>query len=228
MSRGPQDGGVTSTAGGSRTVAGGVYTPTHGDGGVSRPVGHATPNGGSDPLVVGLDLSLTRSGIAISQGVILSAPSTGKDADTLHQRHLRAMDLSTTVISAAYSCGRPALVVVEGPAHGARGGKAHDRSGLWWQVVHALLLAGTPVAEAPPHNRAKYATGNGRADKDTCLAAAIKRFGEVFDIKNNDEADAATLCAMGRDWLGHPLVKVPAIHRQALDGCAWPVPGETV
>jgi hypothetical protein len=37
-----------------------------------------------------------------------------------------------------------------------------------------------------------------------------------------DASDAATLAAMGMDWLGFPLVEVPKQQRRALDGVHWP------
>jgi crossover junction endodeoxyribonuclease RuvC len=178
-------------------------------------------------VVVGLDLSLTGTGVALPDGTVRTIASKGHTGATLRQRATRLHNLCTTVILAALGGAeveRDRLIVVEGPSMGSssRGGAHHDRAGLWWLVVDALDgEPGIDVVEVAPAARAKYATGRGNASKDEVLAAVIRRYPDI-EVRNNNEADALVLRAMGCDQLGQPLADVPAAHRTGLAKVAWP------
>jgi len=167
------------------------------------------------PLVIGVDLSLTGTGIASLHGAVKIASSGKKDA-TLAQRQQRLRHLRQRIVAVVGQHGDPDLIVIEGPSYGSKNaGSQHDRSGLWWLLVDVFTIRGWRVLEVPPSTRMKYATGKGMVDKDVVLAAAIKRL--PIDVTNNDEADAAWLCAIGHDLLGDPLTDLPATHRAALN-----------
>lgn len=172
------------------------------------------------PVVVGLDLSLTATGIASTKGWSETLKPTGMRA---HQR--------LAWLHAALRMHIPAtvdLVVVEGPAYSRQAGQSghHERAGLWWLITHRLLWGrDVPFAVAPPTSRARYATGRGNAGKDEVLLACDRRFGHLIAADDNNAADAVVLAAMGADWLGHPLVDMPAANRKALDGVEWPEMG---
>lgn len=163
--------------------------------------------------VLGLDLSLTSTGIARRRTVGRLTPPKGQSG------LVRLRWIRERVLEAAAGAD---LVVVEGLAFSSNTGKAAERAGLWWLVADALDTAGIPVAVAPPASRCRYATGKGNAPKDAVLAAAVRRFPDV-DVTGNDQADALWLCAMGCEYLGAPLADMPALHRQALSGVAWPL-----
>ena len=180
-------------------------------------------------VVVGLDLSLTRTGIAsvYKTGIaaptwfVDSIPSKGEKDANLRERHLR-LDALTSGIRCEVIDRSPSLVVIEGPALARVGGSNHDRSGLWWLVVNTLMAACVPVAVCPPKSRAKYATGNCNAGKDEVLLAVSRRYPQV-SIRNNDEADALVLAAMGARHLGCPVESsLPKTHLAALPGVEWP------
>lgn len=173
--------------------------------------------------VVGVDLSLTATGIATWAGV-RTIGSTGKAGASLRVRHARLADLAASITLAVSEAAAPrcALVVIEGPSLGQqRQHGTHDRSGAWWLVIDELLAAGHLVAEVPPATLKRYATGKGNAAKDAVLAAVIRRHPEV-EIRNNNEADAWVLRAMGCHRYGHPLATVPKTHAAALDVVQWP------
>jgi len=171
-----------------------------------------TPAG---PIVIGVDLSLTRTGVA-SRHRAVSITSSGKRDDTLAQRQQRLRHLRGRIITAIAEAGDPDLIVIEGPSYGSKNaGSQHDRSGLWWLLIDVFTIRGWRVIEATPSTRMKYATGKGQVDKDVVLAAAIKRL--PIDVTNDDEADAAWLCAIGHDLLDQPLCDMPAAHRSALE-----------
>lgn len=188
--------------------------------------------------VVGLDLSLTSSGVAmvapvdglgltcLPLRVTSKAPTTARSASTgkptpptLGQRAARLERIADSVLS--YCIGAD-LVVVEQPAYSRTAGSMHDRSGLWWLVVSQLLRQSIPVAEVAPTARAKYATGNGGAGKDHVLASVVRRYADV-EVSGNDEADALVLAAMGARHLGRPLEeRIPATHLTAMTKVVWP------
>lgn len=151
--------------------------------------------------VVGLDLSLTGTGIAIiGEAGIRTAliGSKGKKADSLAQRAARLARLFEQITNLI---PQGALVVIESPTPGSMGSQ-HDRSGLWWLIVNHLQPFHI-VAEVVPGTAKKYATGKGDADKDQVLAAAIRRY-PTAEVVNNNIADALHLAAMGARYLGHP------------------------
>lgn len=175
----------------------------------------------SAPNVVGLDLSLTGTGIATPRGVQL-VESKGAKAATLAERRERLAALAYRITNEC-DIVRADLVVIEQPAFSRTQGSQHDRSGLWWLVVDIIIGAlSMPVAEVTPSGRAKYATGKGNASKDMVLAEVIRRFPE-YQGNNNNTADSYVLMAMGLDHLGCPLVEMPKTHRAALDAVRWPL-----
>ena len=185
------------------------------------------------PVVVGLDLSLSSTGVAIlgdGEHRILtlgSKPAGDRLRDRrrrLRDRRRRLSSLTDDIWDATETLGHPALVVVEGPSYGSRTGSQHDRSGLWWLVVDMLSDVDTApeVVEVPPACRTRYATGKGNADKDAVLAAAVRRY-PWADVTGNDTADALILAAMGRRALGHPVDDpLPKTHLAAMAGVHWP------
>jgi crossover junction endodeoxyribonuclease RuvC len=170
--------------------------------------------------VLGIDLSLTSTGLAsvVDTGASVGRIPTKAGLHTLADQDRRLAAIVEAVMTWATDTD---LAVVEGPALVARTGYHHDRSGLWWLVVHRLLASSTPVAVVPPTVRAKYATGHGNAPKDQVLAAVIRRY-PTIDITGNDEADALVLAAMGARRLGHPIDDLPLTHRTALTAATWP------
>jgi crossover junction endodeoxyribonuclease RuvC len=171
------------------------------------------------PLVVGIDFSMTSTGIARSDGLLTHVFSKGKQDDSLQAREARLRRIVREVVK--YVDGAE-LVLIEGPSYASKFGHAHDRSGGWWLLVSALLEAVPRVVEITPTSRMTYATGKGNAAKDLVLAETVKRYPQ-WDVKDNDAADALVLCAMGMDHLGHPIVELPQTHRRTLAKVAWPV-----
>ena len=171
----------------------------------------------TDPRVIGLDLSLTGTGVSNGQWAD-TIRTTGRADATLTDRASRIAHITSAVLE--YTTGAH-LVVVEGPSHNSRYGHMWDRAGLWWRIVGRLVGDGVPVAVVPPNIRALYATGRAGAGKDEVLLAAARRW-PACPIANNNEADACVLAALGLNWLGYPLAPMPATHRAALAKVAWP------
>lgn len=182
------------------------------------------------PVVVGLDLSLTGTGIAVGHAGetprVATVGTKGAASAPLRDRveRLRRIDAGIRgYLEEWLWAGQlpvPALIVVEGPTYGTGTGHQHDRSGLWWLVVDRFHHR-YDVAEVAPTSRAKYAAGRGNASKDEVLAAVVRRYPAV-PVGNNNEADATVLHAMGSRHLGHPIDNPPATHLKAMDAVHWP------
>ncbi len=187
------------------------------------------------PRVVGVDLSLTSTGLADSHGRVQRVQTKGHASDSTADVLRRLNHISIEVATFAtrgmsegagsrYAVPNPAhLVVIEGPAYsrGAMGGQ-HLRAGQWWLVADRIDIRDLPILVVPPNVRAMYATGKGNAGKDAVLAAAIKRY-PAWEITGNDIADAAILAAIGARMLGHPVEdSLPKSHLRALDKLTLP------
>lgn len=176
------------------------------------------------PRVLGLDLSLSGTGIALlgAEGVeFVGTVRPGKRIG--HER----IEFILSAIDDVQRGAELDLVVIEGPSYGNQGDGQrqrghHERAGLWWLVSHSLYARGRSYAVVSPAARAKYATGNGRSGKSVVTAAVRERYGHLAPVRNDNEADALVLGAMGVDHLGGRVVDVPPVNRDALRRAAWP------
>lgn len=185
-------------------------------------------------IVIGIDPSLSNTGIAridhkpadhriglIDVTCTAVAGRKGKRNETLTQRADR-MHLIAAHVSDALGTWRgnaPILLVIEGPAYALHNGSSWDRAGLWWRIVSTAMSRGALVGTVAPSTRAKWATGNGKADKAAVASALYRRFG--INADSSDEADAAVLALMGAqrlNWLPHQ----PAYSTDSLAAAAWP------
>lgn len=177
--------------------------------------------------VLGIDLSLTCTGLAIARAGRIEWTGTvrtvGKRADDLDHRNMRLRDIRR-LIEGAVLRYEPVLTVIEAPSFGSVHGSSHDRSGLWWMVVDMLYLRSVPVAQVAPMQRAKYGTGKGNSDKKKVHAAVQANYGTAdLPIKTNDEGDAVLLAAMGARHLGQPVELVlPDGAIDAMTKVVWP------
>ena len=183
----------------------------------------------SDHLyVVGLDLSLTGTGLAdlnIETGEFVNVDTygtKGKRSDTYRDRHARLTKMRDYIVEWT-TAGEydPTVVAVEGPSIGSRNGSQFDRHGLWWMIVDSLKVRDIPVLVVPPKSRAKYATGNGNSGKDVVIAHVTEQYGDQLSerIKNDNEADAIALAAMAARFWDYPVdAGIPQANIDALDG----------
>ena len=175
--------------------------------------------------VIGLDPSLTATGIAIIEGDdihVITVKSKGEAGATLRDRHARLDNLRDRIMRHIQEAD---LVVIEQPAFSRTTGHHHDRSGLWWMIMDALHLwtcGPDQIAEVTPGSLKKYATGKGNAGKDEVLLAVARRYPD-FAVKDNNQADALVLAAMGCRHLGHPIDDLPKLHLTAMDAVKWEI-----
>lgn len=161
--------------------------------------------------VAGVDISMTSTGIAVinEAGLELTWPvkAQGHRGDTIPQRLHRLRSIAYRTHAHLVELGMPFdLIVVEAPSYNQPGGSTHDRSGLWWLVVHALEGI-APIATVPPSTLKKYATGNGSASKTQMATAARLLFPQLTlrEPVTDDEVDALYLAEIGSRRLGRPI-----------------------
>lgn len=178
--------------------------------------------------VIGLDLALGTTGIADHTGAALRVvtPSTMAAAD--RWRAIRANILD--IIDAAYaaSSGPPVVVVEDLPSARLGGaGSSVGRLGMLHGVIR-LALADlvdqehvAAVAFVQPASLKRYATGNGNANKQQVLVAAVRRLD--YQGADDNEADALWLRQLGLAHYQHDAaVSMPVKNQEALRGIAWP------
>ena len=167
-------------------------------------------------FVVGLDLSLTCSGVsAVDLGtgttfmdVVRSSKraASGRN-DTAAQTMDRLVEITEKIV-AKVRAADPVLVVMESATFSTtKDTSAHRRAGLWWRV-YEKVGEHYPVLDVTPSQIKKFVTGKGNAPK-TGVAAMVLRYADL-DVTNSSLADTAD--ATGAAWLGsaalggsHPL-----------------------
>lgn len=169
--------------------------------------------------ILGIDQSLTASGIAIVDGGRFERLEVLK---TTTRGHVRLDQIMSHCLDLAADADAVAL---EAPTLSIRGSASTGPLfGLFWMLKHALWKAGKEPIVVNPSQRAMYATGKGNANKDAVLAAVIRRYDDDRLVDNNI-ADAAVIAAMVARMLGEPVQDesgLPAASIQVLAKIATP------
>lgn len=159
--------------------------------------------------VLGLDLSLTSSGVALPDGTLTTIRTTRTDGDR------RLAVIADTIGQSLH--GVDLAVVEDLPTHAKGSGKTGQVHGA---VKVELIRAGVPYLLVTAGSLKTYATGKGTADKADMRMALYQRMG--IDERDDNQVDAWWLRALGHDLAGHPLFPLPKTHRRALDKLALP------
>ncbi|MGW3570172.1 hypothetical protein ACWDSL_40980 [Streptomyces sp. NPDC000941] len=184
------------------------------DQGAACPVPAPAGAGPAALRVIGLDLSLTSTGVCLTNGSTCRVKTRRQDGD------LR-LTLIRDLVRAALREVRPHLAVIEDlPKHA----KGAGITAMVHGVVRAELVdAYVPYAVVVPATLKSYACDHGSADKARMAAAAYLATGiEFFDDPGGDQCDAWWLRAAGLDWYGHPLFALPQHQRARLSKVRWP------
>lgn len=146
--------------------------------------------------VIGLDLSLTSTGVATSEagqpGIatnLLSCKAL-RGVERLYWIREKVMELVT---------GPPTqttLVAMEGYSFGSRNSQAHSLGELGGVIRLACASRGIPILLVPPGTLKKFVTGKGNATKPEMAVGLYKRWG--IEKPDDNEADAAALALYGR------------------------------
>ena len=172
--------------------------------------------------VIGLDLSITATGICADNGTCFTTGGASKLGDRRLQVITGAVEEMFTVYGELYdSMVKVDLVVIEDiPTH------AHG-AGITAMVHGAVRLRlldwSIPYALVPPATLKKYATGKGNAGKPEMAVALYKRTG--LELADDNQVVAWWLRCAGLDALGHAPVVLPEAQRAALSKVEWPAVG---
>jgi Holliday junction resolvasome RuvABC endonuclease subunit len=162
--------------------------------------------------VLGLDLSLTATGVCLTDGATLTIKTRQKDGD---HRLVHIEDALTSMIGDGSTID--VAVIEDLPKHAMAAGI----TGMVHGVARAVLLrAGIPYALVVPATLKAFATGKGAGDKTPMVMAAYKRAGREFGDDN--QCDAAWLRWAGLDWYGQPEFSLPQVQRDRLQKVTWP------
>lgn len=172
-----------------------------------------------DPI--GLDLSLTSTGIAVGDDTwVIDTKGLSGVERLVHVRNR----VSDAVALRAEASGKAPLVMVEGYSFASKNSHAHALGELGGVVRVDLWEAGVPFIEVPPTVRAKFATGRGNAGKSEVVSAVSARTGIIWEgAGNDDRCDAWILREICLARLGRSRYEWPATHLAALEKIAWPL-----
>lgn len=177
----------------------------------------ATTAAGPRPAVIGLDLSLTATGIAYRDGSTGTVKTKQGDGD----RRLLHIAEAVRIAVGGEHIGlgpAPVLAVVEDIPQNSFAAKPIS---MVHGVVRSVLIeAGVPYVLITAATLKAYATGKGSGDKVPMAMAAYKRAGREF--ADDNQCDAAWLRWAGLDWLGAPEFELPKAQRDRLGKAKWP------
>jgi hypothetical protein len=196
---------------------------------------HAGP-----PHVVGVDLSLTATGLAWPDGRTMTYGRAGLSTITSITARVAALqglavELRGRIVGHTYrDSGLPTLVVMESLIkRGGTAGISTEKAYLWWLLVALLSDMGIFVMEASVSTGKLYLTGHGDGNKREMLDAVRRHFpaweirktgakGQPLKTDDENKADAVAFMGIGCHLLGYPLVELPAQHLKALDKLELP------
>lgn len=163
--------------------------------------------------IVGLDLSLTSTGLACGDlRIAITTNLKGME---------RISEIANRLLQVVCDLNDPA-VVIEGYSFSSRASHAHSAGELGGVVRYLLWRNGVPFVEVPPTNRAKFATGRGNASKAEVVSSVSARTGMVWSGKGADDmCDAFVLEEMGLAAQGRPRFGWPQAHLAALAKINW-------
>lgn len=166
--------------------------------------------------VMGLDLSITSTGVARVDGSTFRIKTRQKDGPRrlTHIRDLLAVEVAEQ---------RPHLAVIEDLPTRMYARSLKPIAALHGVVQALLIDADVPWAYLAPSTLKSFACDHGAASKSDMQAAAHLADGvEFVDDKGGDQADAWWLRAAGYDWSGRPLFTMPQAQRDYLSKGDWP------
>jgi len=165
--------------------------------------------------VIGLDLSMTATGLCHTEGQAACWP-VGEHrgacwhlVKTREAKDLRLPEIRSQVKQYAYDSDFALIEMLPPNMKGA------GITGMVQGIVREMLLEeGIRYGDIGPSSLKKYATGRGNASKTDMAVAALKRGGVEFT--NDNECDAWWLWVMANDHLGQPVFDLPQVNRAEL------------
>jgi crossover junction endodeoxyribonuclease RuvC len=163
--------------------------------------------------LIGLDLSLTSTGISINgKTSIISTKLRGAE---------RLSFITKNIVDI---CKKEKIncAIIENYSFASRNSQAHSIGELGGCVRMSLWENGIPYIEIPPKSRAKFATGKGNAGKTEVISAISSKTGFVFSGSGaDDECDAWILEQMGLAYLEKSEYHWSTTQLSSLENIDW-------
>lgn len=189
--------------------------------------------------VVGLDLSLTNAGIAVvadsrRAGVawpflLRTCGRDGHKGEDYRRRSRRVRKQVRDITDILAACGRPDLVVIEGPIYGGTFLPSYfDRAILFGGVYAYFDARDIPIAVVPPATGHMFTTGKGSMPKNPealkpAIVAAVSAMVPGVAVADHDIADALGYAFMGAMALGVALpFRARRWQHEAVRNVVWP------
>ena len=166
-----------------------------------------------DMKLIGIDLSLTSTGVSIDgKTSIISTKTKGPERLSVLTKTILQICLDEQVECA----------IIESYSFASRNSQAHSIGELGGCVRMTLWDNGISYIDVPPTSRAKFATGKGNAGKTEVISAISSKTGLVFSGGGaDDECDAWILEQMGLAYLGLNKYDWSATQLSSLEKIDW-------
>lgn len=158
-----------------------------------------TRNNNKQGVIVGIDLSLTGTGVVVIDNkskILYQALIKTKTTNSPTEETKRLKNIINQLPVQYLQNGITALVVIEGLAFMARNSTALVQlAGLSYLLRSMLIDLTVPFIIVAPTSLKKFTVGKGNAGKDEMMLAAYKRWG--ISLTNDNLADAYALARCG-------------------------------
>jgi len=164
-------------------------------------------------VVVGMDLSLTSTGLAVyGHGhVYRERIKTGDMRGLRRLFYIRKQVIEFVLAQTTFT--EPVPIFIEGYAF-AKGDRAHQIGELGGIIRTDLAQFDFDVYTVPPGTLKKFVTADGQAKKPKIVLQLYKRWG--IEVDQEDEADAVGLAIMGAIFVSPPGQCIPGHQVEAL------------
>jgi len=154
--------------------------------------------------ILGIDPSLTSTGIVTLQGGVVDLTQTTKDMpklETIERVRLIREQVNKVIQHPSIALD---LIVIEGFSFGSKGRSLFEIAYLGYRIredlEHFKNNEGIPWIEVSPDSVKKFTSNMGTSTKSVMIKEVYKRWG--FDTNSDDLADAYALAQIGRAYLG--------------------------
>jgi Holliday junction resolvasome RuvABC endonuclease subunit len=171
-------------------------------------------------IVVGLDLSLTATGLVVlaeNAGIAVETTLTSDPAKSTSERisQLWRGIVSMWPLTSPFDMSHVALWVIEGYAFGVRNGLALSGE-VGGVIKYHLWQQGQKMLIVPPDKLKKFTAGPGQGNckKEIMLKEVYRQW--KYDTSDNNRADAYALARIGLGYLGWDI-ELHAYQREIIE-----------
>jgi len=168
--------------------------------------------------IIGLDPSLTATGIISLQDGIIDLAKTTKnrpELPTIERVRVIREQINKVIEHPSIT---PDLIVIEGFSFGSKGQSLFETAYLGYRIREDLEWfkdrENIPWIEVPPTQLKQFATGKGNANKEIILQQVYKRWGVEFS--DNNQADAFVLAKIGEAYLSDDIMSLSLIQQRVI------------